>query len=93
MIARLLLVTLLSGSAFSGVESMFGLWAQNRFNWGPHQVGDTFAIRVLVAASPPIGGSVWSKRLQEVRLLAGHGVDGGCCAAAHPAQQGAIAMA
>ena len=50
VIGRLLLVTLLSGSAFSGVESMFGLWAEDRFRWGPHEVGDTFAIAALVAA-------------------------------------------
>ena len=50
VIARLLLVTLLSGAAFSGVESMFGLWAQKRFAWGPHEVGDAFAIAALVAA-------------------------------------------
>ncbi|HWC64087.1 MAG TPA: MFS transporter, partial [Rhizomicrobium sp.] len=37
VIARLLMVTFLSGAAFTGVESMFGLWAQGRFGWGPHE--------------------------------------------------------
>jgi MFS family permease len=71
VIARLLLVTLLSGSAFSGVESMFGLWAQNRFSWGPHQVGDTFAIAALVAAFCQIVAvGPLSRRFGAARLLA-----------------------
>ena len=71
VIARLLLVTILSGSAFSGVESMFGLWAQNRFAWGPHQVGDTFAIAALVAAFCQIVAvGPLSRRFGEARVLA-----------------------
>jgi len=71
VIARLLLVTLLSGSAFSGVESMFGLWAQSRFAWGPHQVGDTFAIAALVAAFCQIVAvGPLSRRFGAARLLA-----------------------
>lgn len=71
VIARLLLVTVLSGAAFSGVESMFGLWAQNRFNWGPHEVGDTFAIAALVAAFCQIVVvGPMSKRFGAARLLA-----------------------
>ena len=71
VIARLLLVTVLSGSAFSGVESMFGLWAQNRFGWGPHQVGDTFAIAAVVAAFCQIVAvAPLSRRFGEARVLA-----------------------
>jgi MFS family permease len=71
VIARLLLVTLLSGSAFSGVESMFGLWAQSRFAWGPHQVGDTFAIAALVAAFCQITAvGPLSRRFGAARILA-----------------------
>jgi MFS family permease len=71
VIARLLLVTLLSGSAFSGVESMFGLWAQSRFSWGPHQVGDTFAIAALVAAFCQITAvGPLSRHFGEARVLA-----------------------
>ena len=71
VIARLLLVTILSGSAFSGIESMFGLWAQSRFAWGPHQVGNTFAIAALVAAFCQIVvvGPL-SRRFGEARILA-----------------------
>ena len=71
VIARLLLVTLLSGSAFSGVESMFGLWAQSRFAWGPHQVGDAFAIAALVAAFCQVTAvGPLSQRFGAARVLA-----------------------
>ncbi len=71
VIARLLLVTLLSGMAFSGVESMFGLWAQHRFAWGPHEVGDAFAIAALVAAFCQIVAvGPLSRRFGEARVLA-----------------------
>ena len=71
VIARLLLVTLLSGSAFSGVESMFGLWAQSRFTWGPAQVGDTFAVAALVAAFCQITAvGPLSRRFGAARVLA-----------------------
>jgi MFS family permease len=71
VIARLLMVTFLSGAAFTGVESMFGLWAQSRFGWGPHQVGDTFAIAALVAAFCQITAvGPLSQRFGAARILA-----------------------
>jgi MFS family permease len=50
-IRRLMLVTFLGGAAFMGIESIFGLWTQARFHWGPQQVGSAFAITGIVAAS------------------------------------------
>src|SRR5690348_613900 len=50
-IRRLMLVTFLGGAAFMGIESIFGLWTQARFRWGPQQVGSAFAITGIVAAS------------------------------------------
>jgi len=50
-IRRLMLVTFLGGAAFMGIESIFGLWTQARFHWGPQQVGSAFAITGVVAAS------------------------------------------
>jgi MFS family permease len=71
VIARLLMVTFLSGAAFTGVESMFGLWAQNRFGWGPHEVGDTFAIAALVAAFCQVTAvGPLSQRFGAARILA-----------------------
>lgn len=49
-IARLMLITFLAGSAFMGIESIFGLWTQARFNWGPHEIGWAFALSGIVAA-------------------------------------------
>jgi MFS transporter, DHA1 family, tetracycline resistance protein len=70
-IARLMLVTFLAGSAFTGIESIFGLWTQARFDWGPRQVGSAFAVVGVVAAICQI----WltgrlSKRYGEARMLA-----------------------
>ena len=50
LILRAMLVTLLAGCAFVGVESIFGLWTQARFDWGPRQVGAAFAVVGIVAA-------------------------------------------
>jgi len=41
---RLLLLTLASGFAFNGIESIFGFWGQKSFGWGPRQVGLVFGI-------------------------------------------------
>jgi MFS transporter, DHA1 family, tetracycline resistance protein len=71
VIIRLLLVTLLGGSAFGGVESMFGLWAQARFHWGPHQVGSAFAVVGTVAAfCQLILTGPLSRRFGQARVLA-----------------------
>jgi DHA1 family tetracycline resistance protein-like MFS transporter len=43
VLSRVLLVTLVSTAAFAGMESVFGLWTDARFGWGPKQVGLCFA--------------------------------------------------
>lgn len=48
-IGRLMLVTFLAGAAFMGIESVFGLWTQARFRWGPHEIGMAFAVTGVVA--------------------------------------------
>jgi DHA1 family tetracycline resistance protein-like MFS transporter len=50
VISRLMLVTLLAGCAFNGIESVFGLWTQARFDWSPWDVGLAFAVTGIVAA-------------------------------------------
>ena len=71
VIGRLMLVTFLAGCAFNGIESVFGLWTQARFEWGPQQVGLAFAITGIVAAVCQIfiTGPL-SKRFGEARMLA-----------------------
>lgn len=43
VIGRLMLLTFLVGFCFTGIESVFGLWAQARFDWGPRDIGVCFA--------------------------------------------------
>ncbi len=43
VIGRLILLTFLVGFAFTGIESVFGLWAQARFDWSPRDIGFAFA--------------------------------------------------
>jgi MFS family permease len=50
VLGRALVVTLLYTSAFAAAESTFGLWAQNRFGWGPRQLSYAFAAVALTAA-------------------------------------------
>ena len=50
VLSRVLLVTLVSTAAFAGMESVFGLWTQARFDWGPRQVGLCFAVIGVIAS-------------------------------------------
>ncbi|MEI9994704.1 MAG: MFS transporter [Rhizomicrobium sp.] len=70
VVGRLFLVTFLAGSAFNGIEYIFGLWTQARFAWGPQEVGTAFAITGVVAAICQVfvTGPA-SKRFGEARVL------------------------
>ncbi len=70
VISRLFLVTFLAGCAFNGIESVFGLWTQARFGWGPHEIGFAFAVTGIVAAICQIFiTGPTSKRFGEARVL------------------------
>jgi MFS family permease len=70
-IARLMLVTFLAGAAFTGIESIFGLWTQARFAWGPREVGAAFAVVGVVAAICQIFLTErLSQRFGEAQMLA-----------------------
>jgi MFS family permease len=71
VVRRLMSVTFLAGCAFNGIEYVFGLWTQARFNWGPQQVGSAFAVVGIVAAINQIflTGRL-SKKYGEARMLA-----------------------
>jgi MFS family permease len=71
IISRLMLVTLLAGAAFMGIESVFGLWTQARFHWGPHEIGFAFAITGIVATICQLSvvGRL-SKRFGQAEMLA-----------------------
>jgi MFS family permease len=71
IISKLMLVTFLAGCAFNGIESVFGLWAQARFQWGPQEVGTAFAVTGIVSAfcQVAVTGPL-SKKFGEARVLA-----------------------
>ncbi|HEY5106715.1 MAG TPA: MFS transporter [Caulobacteraceae bacterium] len=71
VIGRLMLLTFLVGFAFTGIESVFGLWAQHRFAWQPRNVGLCFGVAGLVSAPTQffITGAL-SRRFGEARMLA-----------------------
>jgi MFS family permease len=48
--ARTLLIGLVVSSGFSGLEAVYGLWAQSRFEWGPRQIGFAFMAVSLLAS-------------------------------------------
>jgi MFS family permease len=60
ILSRVLLVTLVSTGAFAGMESIFGLWANARFDWGPRQVGLCFAVIGVIAS---VGQGILTGRL------------------------------
>jgi DHA1 family tetracycline resistance protein-like MFS transporter len=88
---RLFLVTLLAGCAFNGIESVFGLWTQARFNWNPYDVGLAFAVTGIVAAVCQIfiAGPA-SKRYGEARMLAVGMLLTTVCASLQPFSQNGV---
>lgn len=72
VIGRLMLLTFLVGFAFTGIESVFGLWGEARFGWGPKQIGWCFAAAGAVSAVTQffLTGPL-SERFGEARVLAG----------------------
>ena len=85
VISRLMWVTLLGGGAFMGIESLFGLWTQARFHWGPHEIGFAFAVTGIVATICQLSfvGRL-SKRFGEAEMLAAGMLLSGSCLAIQP---------
>lgn len=72
VVSRMILLTFLSGFAFTGIESTFGLWGQARFDWGPREIGLMFGATGIIAAfcQMALTGPV-SRHFGEARTLAG----------------------
>jgi DHA1 family tetracycline resistance protein-like MFS transporter len=71
VIGRLLLLTLVAGAAFTGIESTFGFWGHQRFGWGPRQVGIVFGcVGVTNAIAQWFLTGRLSKRYGEALMLA-----------------------
>ena len=71
VVGPLILLTFTVGFAFSGIESIFPLWAHHRFDWQPRQVGFVFGLSGLIASPTQffLTGTL-SKRFGEARMLA-----------------------
>jgi MFS family permease len=71
IIGRLMLLTFLSGCAFFGIESVFGLWGEARFQWGPREIGTMFGFVGVTAAICQLFLTGWlSRRFGEANVLA-----------------------
>jgi len=71
VLGRALVVTLLYTSAFAAAESTFGLWAQNRFGWGPRQLSLAFAsVAVTAALAQAFVTGRLTRRYGEATMLA-----------------------
>lgn len=83
VIGPLMLLTFLVGFAFTGIESVFGLWTQARYGWGPREIGWAFAVVGIASAITQIfvTGPL-SERYGQGRMLAiGMGITMLCMAA------------
>jgi MFS family permease len=71
VIGPLVLLTFLVGFAFNGIESVFGLWAHQRYAWQPRDVGLCFGLSGAIASPTQffITGTL-SRRYGEARMLA-----------------------
>lgn len=71
VLGRLMLLTFLVGFAFTGIESVFGLWGEKRFGWGPREIGASFAVVGVVSGITQffVTGPL-SERFGEARVLA-----------------------
>jgi DHA1 family tetracycline resistance protein-like MFS transporter len=92
-VSRLMLVTFLGGAVFMGVESIFGLWTQARFHWGPQQVGTAFAITGVVAAlSQLFVTGPLSRRFSEPAMLSAGMALTAICTALQPLSIGGLTV-
>ena len=85
VVGRLMLLTFLVGFAFTGIESIFGLWTQARDGWGPRQIGACFACVGVAAAITQLGftGRL-AERFGEGRMLSAGMVLTVACLALQP---------
>lgn len=71
VVRLMFIITLVATAAFSAMESIFALWTNARFQWGPHEVGLIFTfIGVLSALNQALIVGVVVRRFGEARALA-----------------------
>jgi DHA1 family tetracycline resistance protein-like MFS transporter len=70
VIARVLLVSIIYMAGFSGMEACFGLWAEDRFDWGAPEVGWCFmAVGIVAAVTQGLLTGRLAQRFGEARML------------------------
>jgi MFS family permease len=71
VISRVLLVTLIYMAGFSGMESTFGFWTENRYGWGAREVGFSFmAVGIVSTICQALVAGRLARRFGEARVLA-----------------------
>jgi len=71
VISRVLLVTLIYMAGFSGMESTFGFWTENRYGWGAREVGFSFmAVGIVSTVCQALVAGRLARRFGEARVLA-----------------------
>ncbi|MDQ8029573.1 MAG: MFS transporter [Brevundimonas sp.] len=71
VISRVLVVTLIYMAGFSAMEAVFGLWSEDRYGWGPREVGLSFMVVGLVSTlNQGIFAGRLARRFGEPRVLA-----------------------
>ncbi len=89
VVSRLVLLNLLVGIAFTGVESIFGLWGRDRFDWGPQEVGIVFACAGVASAIGQLAlTDPLSRRFGEAPVLAAGTLLMSVCVAIQPLSTG-----
>lgn len=70
VVSRVLIISFVVVSGFAGIEATYGLWTEQRFGWGPRQIGLAFmVIGVLGAVSQGMISGRLVRRYGEVRVL------------------------
>lgn len=71
VVSRVLVVTLIYMAGFSAMESVFGLWAEQRYQWGAREVGLSFMIVGVVSTlNQGFLAGRFARRFGESRVLA-----------------------
>jgi MFS family permease len=71
VVSRVLIVTLIYMAGFSAMESVFGLWAEDRYAWGAREVGLSFMVVGIVSAlNQGVFTGRLARRFGETRVLA-----------------------
>lgn len=71
VVSRVLMVSLVYMAGFSAMESVFGLWAEDRYSWGAREVGLSFMIVGIISTLNQgfLAGRL-ARKFGEARVLA-----------------------